>query len=359
MRPRLAIVIPHCGGIDILRACLGSLRQSGLPHRVLLVDNASPDESVAMVRAEFPEVELLCQDRNLGFAGGCNAGLKACLEDSGLEFALLLNNDTEPAAGWLKPLVEMMDSQPGLAAVQPCLLSIPYPGKLDYSGAAGGLLDAYAFPFALGRVLGEIEDEGTHLEPRQIAWASGTACLFRLSALRESGLLEESFFMHMEEIELDWRLRLLGWNLASVPASRVYHHSGYSLGAEKPLKVFLNHRNSLRMLVRCAGSGTLIRRLPFRLLLDLLATLSYLAKGRLDHALAALKALFSWLGWLPHDLKARKRIQSGRRVTETELQAMHFQGSIALKVALGGIKRVEELGWLPPLLEKERNRAHV
>ncbi len=344
------VVIPHCGGMQILDACLRSLAQSRHPMRVLLVDNASPDESVQMLQRRFPWVELAEQKHNLGFAGGCNAGLRLALQERDCRWALLLNNDTTVEADWLDELLKVGESREDIAAVQPLLLSIPNPGMLDYSGAAGGQLDVCAFPFALGRIADRIEeDSGFYHEPRALAWASGTACLLRCDALRESGLLEESFFMHMEEIDLDWRLRLLGWHLLSAPAARVYHHSGYSLGAGRPLKVFLNHRNSLRMLVRNAACVTLWRRLPQRLLLDLLAIVHYTLKGRPDHSLAALKGLGSFLVGLPATLRERRQIQQGRRVAEAEIQGQHYPGSIALAAFVHGAKTCSDLNWQPPL----------
>jgi GT2 family glycosyltransferase len=165
--------------------------------------------------------------------------------------------------------------------------------------------------------------------------------------------------MHMEEIDLDWRLRLAGWEIASAPASRVRHHSGYSLGAESPLKVYLNHRNSLRMLTRNAGSGTLLRRLPLRLLLDGAAILSYLAGGRPAHAWAGLKGVGGWLTRLPGDLQARRGIQALRRVPEAVLQRGHYPHSVALAAKLRGISTVEGLGWSPPLLSAREESAGV
>jgi len=350
---RVCVVIPHAGGGEILNACLASLEAGRLPCRVLLVDNASPDDSVAEARRRFPFVEVLAQARNLGFAGGCNAGLAACLADPACAYAVLLNNDTEAAPDWLAELVALMDAHPRLGAAQPRLLSIPHPGRLDYSGAAGGMLDVYAFPFALGRVLEHLEQDGdSWAEPRLIAWASGTACALRLAALREVGLLEESFFMHMEEIDLDWRLRLAGWEIASAPASRVRHHSGYSLGAESPRKVYLNHRNSLRMLVRNAGAATLWRRLAPRLALDAAAILSYRAGGRPAHAWAGLRGVAGWLRRLPADLRARRQIQARRCVPEAVVQRRHYPRSVALAVRLRGARSAVDLGWLPPRLEE-------
>lgn len=357
---RVCVVIPHAGGWEILESCLGWLARGSRPCRVLLVDNASPDDSVARVRRAFPWVEVLPQGRNLGFAGGCNAGLREALADPSCQVAVLLNNDTEPAEDWLEQPLALLEAHPRLAAVQPRLLSIPFPGRLDYSGAAGGLLDVYAFPFALGRLLGHCEvDAGQYLEPRRLAWASGTACFLRLEALRETGLLEESFFMHMEEIDLDWRLRLAGWWIASAPQSRVRHHSGYSLGAESPFKVYLNHRNSLRMLTRNAGAGTLLRRLPFRLLLDAAAVLSYLAGGRPAQAWAGLRGVAGWLRRLPQDLRARRGIQALRRLSERELQRDHYPRSVALAVRLRGVENVAGLAWFPPPLAESEEPARV
>jgi GT2 family glycosyltransferase len=349
---RSAVIIPHAGGAGILQACLASLAGAGSPAcRVLLVDNASADGSVAAARQAFPWLEVLAQPRNLGFAGGCNAGLQAALADPACEYAALLNNDTVVETGWLEALEELLDAHPRVAAVQPRLLSIPSPGTLDYSGAAGGLLDVYGFPYALGRVLGHLEVDGDNwLEPRLLAWASGTACLLRATALREVGLLDESFFMHMEEIDLAWRLRLAGWQVASAPRARVHHHSGWSLGADSPLKVRLNHRNSLRMLIKNAGVGTLLRRLPLRLLLELAAPLHYLAAGRPRQAWAALRALFSLPLALPGLLRQRRQVQALRQVPEARLQALHLSRSLVLAALLGGVRRAEDLGWLPPLL---------
>jgi GT2 family glycosyltransferase len=356
---RVCVVIPHSGGEGILAACLRSLAADAHHCRVLVVDNASPDASLSLVRRDFPFVEILAQSRNLGFAGGCNVGLRAALDDEACAYAVLLNNDTEQDEGWLDALVRQMDAHPGLGAAQPRLVSIPFPGQLDYSGAAGGLMDVYAFPFALGRVLGTIEADGDNWrEARLLAWASGTACILRTEALREVGLLEESFFMHMEEIDLDWRLRLAGWGIASVPESRVRHHSGFSLGAESPLKVYLNHRNSLRMLLRNAGLATLWRRLPPRLLLDGAALVSYLAAGKPAHAWAALRGVAGFLKRLPEDLGSRRHIQALRRVPEAQVQAMHYPGSVALAARLGGRGTVGELNWLPPLLDKQVERRH-
>ncbi len=345
---RLAVVIPHAGGVEILKDCLKSLADCSTPFRLLLVDNASGDGSRQLLRRSFPWVEVLPQERNLGFAGGCNAGLRAALADPVCEYAVLLNNDTRQEADWLEHLAAAMDGDPSLGAAQSRLLSIPNPGMLDYSGAAGGLLDLYGFPFALGRILDRLEQDGDNWQtPRELCWASGTACILRVEALHRVGLLDEDFFMHMEEIDLNWRLRLAGWKIASVPASRVYHHSGFSLDARSGFKVYLNHRNSLRMLLKNAAGRTLLRRLPLRILLDLAGALRYLVEGRPAHGLAALRALKDFLLGIGDTLEERRKVQALRSLSDEEVLRTHYPGSIALAALLKGRRRVEQLGWLP------------
>jgi GT2 family glycosyltransferase len=186
-----------------------------------------------------------------------------------------------------------------------------------------------------------------------LAWASGTACLLRTKALKEVGLLDEHFFMHMEEIDLCWRLRLAGWDITSQSLSRVHHWSGYSLDAQSPRKVYLNHLNSLRMLTKNEGTAALLRRLPLRIALDKLALLSYLFSGRLSHAFAALKALFAFYLDLPRLFKQRSQIQTLRKRSQESMDAMHFPGAVALKVRLGECREVKDLAWFPPILKGE------
>ncbi|MCB1046910.1 MAG: glycosyltransferase family 2 protein [Calditrichaeota bacterium] len=351
---RVAIVIPHAGGTEILRACLEALEscRERTPLRLLLVDNLSPDDSVRLAAEHHPWIEVLTQTRNLGFAGGCNAGLAHACAQPGLEYAVLLNNDTVPEPGWLDALLQLADAHPGVAALQPRLLSLPNPGKLDYSGAAGGLLDRYGFPYALGRLFDHIESDGANwLEPRLLAWTSGTACLLRLQALREVGLLDESFFMHMEEIDLCWRLRLKGWKLASCPGSRVHHHSGYSLKAGSPRKVYLNHRNSLLMLVKNLTPGALLARLPLRLLLDGAACLQQLLSGRPASAWAVIHALAGFVRRLPAARAEAKRLAGLTSRGPSCVKETEFPGSIVIQFWIKGHRGADQLGWLPPLLK--------
>ncbi len=341
--PAVEIIIPHFNGVEILRQCLRSL--AGLSWqdlRITVVDNASTDDSVAMIESEFPTVSILRCEQNLGFAGGCNAGMRA----SRAPWQLLLNNDTEVEPGFIEPLVRQLEDNPRVAAVQPRICSIPRAGYLDYAGAAGGMLDRYGFPFAVGRIFSELEpDDGRYREGRSIFWASGTAVLFRAAALEEVGLLDEDFFMHMEEIDLAWRLHLNGWEVRSVPEQAVYHHSGYSLPEGAGRKVYLNYRNSLLMLLKNYQAATLWRRLPIRLLFDWIAMIRLLRLGDFTGVWGVKKAHFWILSHPRRIARMRRQVQSQRRLPDNAVDRVLFPRSIVWSHFKRGINRFSELDW--------------
>ncbi len=341
--PAVEVIIPHANGVEILRQCLHSLsRATWLQLRITVVDNASSDESVAMLRAEFPAVNILALSENRGFAGGCNAGIRA----STAPYLLLLNNDTEVEPGFIEPLVELLERNRQAAAVQPRLCSLPNPGYLDYAGAAGGMLDRYGFPFAVGRLFDSLEpDAGQYRHPRLVFWASGTAVLLRAAALAETGLLDERFFMHMEEIDLAWRLHLHGWQVWVVPQVAVFHHSGYSLPPTQRLKVYLNFRNSVLMLCKNYGAARLWRRLPLRLLQDWVAMLQAIVKGEFAR-FWGIKLAYLWLLSHPRLIaRMRREVQQQRRLPDSAIERVLYPGSIVDAYFLRGVRRFSELGW--------------
>lgn len=327
--PEISVVIPHYNGVEILRDCLRSLYGSTtLPLEVILVDNASSDDSAEMVRAEFPAVRILSQSHNLGFAGGCNAGIRAALTP----FVLVLNNDTIHRPGWLEQLLEKLKMQPELAAVQPKILSWQNRTQFDYSGAAGGEMDIFGFPFARGRIFENIEtDSGQYDDlPDRIFWASGTAFLARRDLLLGAGLFDETFFAHMEEIDLQWRLQLMGYAIAVEPRAVIWHRSGFTLGAEAPLKKYLNHRNSLLMFLTNYKPLLTAYLLPIRILLDWLALAFSLLKFDAGRAGAILKA-HGWMLVHPQIINRRRRlVKVLRRVPDTEIMQRLYRGSVAL-----------------------------
>ena len=218
--PLVSVIIPHYNGIELLRDCLTSLSETSYPNfEIVVVDNASTDESVSMVKQEFNGAKILQLSSNKGYAGGCNAGIRASEKS---DYIVLLNNDTTVEKSWLTCLVDKMETEKSISACQPKILSAKNKNVYDYSGAAGGLLDRYAYPFARGRIIATIvSDENQYDSETELFWASGTACILRNSILKEVGLLDEIFFAHMEEIDLCWRMQLRGNNIGYVPESIV------------------------------------------------------------------------------------------------------------------------------------------
>jgi GT2 family glycosyltransferase len=337
----VTVVIPHWNGEGILRRCLLSLRSTRRARfETVVVDNASTDGSVGVVLREFPEIRVVASSRNLGYAGGCNLGIR----NSSAPYVALLNNDARVSPDWLWPLVAALDGDGALAAVQPKLLSIRDPGRFDYCGAAGGEMDIFGYPFARGRIFDAIEaDEGQYDGPKSIFWATGAASLLRRSALKKTGLLDESFFAHMEEIDLDWRMLSAGYRIGAVPGAVVYHQTGGTLDDTRFRKMFLNHRNSLIMILKNHRGVTLMWILPIRLMLEGLTCLVSFLTGRWKRSAAVPAALSAVLRRLPSIIRARKRAAQLTRTQERDILHRMYRGSIALDYYVRGIRLYSQL----------------
>lgn len=286
---KLAIVILNWNGREMLRRFLpGVVRFSEADGGVVWVaDNGSTDDSVEVVRREFPSVRLLCLERNYGFAEGYNRAL-ARVE---AEYVVLLNSDVEVTEHWLCPLLSYMDGHPEVAACQPKLRSWQRKEYFEYAGAAGGFMDRYGYPFCRGRLMNEVEkDSGQYDIVVPIFWASGAALFIRRADYMEAGGLDGRFFAHMEEIDLCWRLRARGRKLVCVPQSVVYHVGAATLKRENPHKTFLNFRNNLLMLYKNLPAAELKPIMRVRACLDYLAALHFCLQGQVSNAWAVVRA---------------------------------------------------------------------
>lgn len=287
---KIAVVILNWNGVDMLRTFLPSVICSVKQMKeavVYVADNGSTDDSVGVLRREFPEVRLILLEENLGFAEGYNSALRQV----DAEYAVLLNSDVEVTPQWLMPLSVYMDAHPAVAACQPKILSYIQKERFEYAGAAGGYVDCYGYPFCRGRIFGKVEnDEGQYDSVVPVFWATGAALFIRLHDYWEAGGLDGRFFAHMEEIDLCWRLRARGKGLACVPQSVVYHVGGGTLKKENPQKTFLNFRNNLLMLYKNLPEKELHSVMRVRALLDNVAALSFLLKLQWPNALAVWRA---------------------------------------------------------------------
>ena len=312
---KLAIVILNWNGQRMLREYLPSVLQYSKEEAVIYVaDNASTDESLTMLRENFPEVKLIELDKNWGFAEGYNKALRQIEA----EYYLLLNSDIEVTHHWLTPLVEYMDSHESVAACQPKLLSIADRDMFEYAGASGGFLDRYGYPFCRGRVFDSLEEDyGQYDYATEILWATGAALMIRSHDYWDAGGLDGRFFAHNEEIDLCWRLRIKGRKVVCLPESYVYHVGGGTLPKGNPMKTFLNFRNNLTMLYKCLPDEELKSVMRWRWWLDYMAAWEMLIlKRNVDDFKAVYRARKAFKRWQKDFEADRKAIQAGRVAKE-------------------------------------------
>ncbi len=342
--PILSVVIPHQRGRELLLGLLSDLqreREALDSFEVVLVDNGSIDGSTEAAKKTCPWINVLRLPHNEGFAGGCNQGIVAT--DS--QWVLLLNDDVRLEQGMLKELLRVAESSPEIAAVQPKILSLHDERRFDYAGGAGGLIDRFGYPFALGRIGGVMEeDRGQYNESREIFWASGTACLWRREALEKVGLLDETFFAHMEEIDLAWRAWNSGWKIYSAPSAVVKHLGGGTLSYRAWRKMYLNHRNSLIAIAKNRESSALMWLIPSRLFLDIGIGLAELFSGRPGRISAVLAGWIAFIWSMPKWLKQRRAINPLRARRDCDLSTVVYDGCILIAYARGVRSAAELIG---------------
>lgn len=275
---KLAIVILNWNGSAMLRKYLPSVLEYSRDEAVVYVaDNASTDDSVAVLKSTFPECRLILLDKNWGFAEGYNKALAQI----DAEYYLLLNSDIEVTPHWLTPLLAYMDAHEEVAACQPKLRSVASPDYFEYAGASGGYLDSLGYPFCRGRLFDTVEEDyGQYDHPADVLWATGAALLLRARIYNNVGGLDRRFFAHNEEIDLCWRMRIIGYRIVCLPESCVYHVGGGTLPKGNPMKTYLNFRNNLTMLYKCLSDAELHRVMRWRWLLDYVAAWQTLLMNR-------------------------------------------------------------------------------
>lgn len=293
---------------------------------VVVADNGSTDDSLQWLRLKYPEVRVIRLDRNYGFAEGYNRALR----EVDAEYVLLLNSDVEVTAGWCEPLVDVLDSEQDVAAVAPKLLADKERDRFEYAGASGGFIDYLGYPFCRGRILSTVErDEGQYDDRRDIFWASGAALCCRREVFEALGGFDADFFAHMEEIDLQWRMQLAGWRIMVEPRSVVYHLGGGTLPSSSR-KIYLNHRNNLAMLFKCASPLQRAVVAVVRPATDMLEVVANILTLHPHRAWAIVRAWGAFIAW--HGVLARKR----KAVVRTHSAKHIYRYSIILRYLFGG-----------------------
>lgn len=326
--PRVAVVIIHWNRRELLERFLPFLLASTYPNlEIVVADNHSPDDSVAFLRSRYPQVTIIENDDNYGYAGGYNHALKQVDAD----YFVLLNNDIEVTPGWIEPMIRALENDPGLGACQPKMLDHANRSMFEYAGASGGYMDTLGYAFCRGRLFESLEqDLGQYNDEQTVFWATGACLVIRARLYRELGGFDEHFFAHMEEIDLCWRLQLAGYSLRVIPEAEVYHVGGGTLNKQSVKKTYLNFRNNLIMLTKNLPVSTLAWLIPLRSFLDLLSSVFFLMNGFPKYSLAIHKAhahyffrFGKWWGLRKHPgrLKPMKEMQG---VYTRSIVAEHF-----------------------------------
>lgn len=293
--PHFAIVLLNYNGQALLEKYLPSVIAVSYPNlSVWVIDNASTDNSEAWLATHFPQVKLVQNGKNYGYADGYNLGLKHITAD----YYLLLNNDVEVTPGFLLPIAEAMLANPKVALAQPKLRWLRKPDYFEYAGAAGGLIDRLGYPFCRGRFFDQLEkDEGQYNLNNEVFWASGACLAVNAPIFWQLGGFYGYFFMHSEEIDLAWRAQNCGYKVVAIGNSSAMHLGASSLGKTNPLKTYYNFRNNLVMCLRNAPVNRLLLLMPARLFLDAAAALFFCLKGQWADALAVGKAWLAAMKW--------------------------------------------------------------
>jgi len=283
-----AVVILNWNGREFLRKFLPSVLAHSLDcAEVIVADNASTDSSIEFLQNNFPEVRIITNRTNGGFARGYNEALAEVEAD----YYILLNSDIEVTPNWIQPVIDMMENDKSIAACQPKLRSYHDRTKFEYAGAAGGFIDEYGYPFCRGRIFQHLEtDHGQYDDALEIFWATGACMFVRADLYKKLGGFDEDFFAHMEEIDFCWRLKNSGYKIMYCPDSVVFHVGGGTLPKKSSQKTYLNFRNNLSLLYKNLPSHLLLPVFSVRFPLDGIAAFKFLLDGGFRDFYAVLRA---------------------------------------------------------------------
>ena len=271
--------------------------------QVVVADNASTDDSLEYLRTNYPQVKLIVNDKNYGFAEGYNKALAKVDAD----YYIILNSDVEVTPNWITPVIELMESDPSIAICQPKLLSFQNKSQFEYAGGAGGFIDFLGYPFCRGRLFATLEDDkGQYNDVCELFWATGAAMFVKSQVFHQLGGFDGDFFAHMEEIDLCWRAKNSGYKVMYCPDSAIYHLGGGTLPKSSPFKTFLNFRNNFSLLFKNLRRHQIAYVFPLRLVMDYVAAAKFLVGGTPKEFVAVVKAHWAFYRLVPKLLKKRR-----------------------------------------------------
>jgi GT2 family glycosyltransferase len=339
MEVKVAIVILNWNGSKFLEQFLPSIvKYSNLPdNKIFVADNNSTDDSVGFIKKFYPQIEIVQLRKNYGFA----KGYALSLPQISAQYYILLNSDVEVTPGWIEPIIELMDNDPQIAAVMPKIKSYYHREFFEYAGAAGGFIDKYGYPFCQGMILNVLEeDKGQYDQQKEIFWASGACMFLRASAYIMTGGFDGDFFAHMEEIDLCWRLKRLGYTIFYCPDSIVYHVGGGTLPNNNPRKLYYNYRNCLYLLFKNINKFEYVSVLLPRMMLDGLSATIYLFSGKFSFFMSVFRAHIRFYFSLKMLINKRRIFN---KIIAKKSVGQIYNGSIILCFFLGRVRTFKDL----------------
>ena len=331
--PKVAVVILNWNGKDILKTFLPSVINYSKEAELIIADNGSTDNSIAFLKEEYPQIRIIDNKQNYGFAGGYNKALKEIEAD----YYVLLNSDVEVTPNWITPIIELMESDTQIACCQPKLLSYLEKNKFEYAGGAGGFIDYLGYPFCRGRIFDSLEeDKGQYDDNREIFWATGAALFVRASIYKKFNGLDEEFFAHQEEIDFCWRVKNAGYKVYYCSKSICYHLGGGALNKTSPFKTFLNFRNNLYLLYKNLPLEKQSKIFFMRFFLDIFASITFLLQGNVGSFKVVYQAWFAFV-------KTKKRIKENRQQIKVKNIKEIYTNSIVFSYHIKKKKKFSEL----------------
>ncbi|MCP4882996.1 MAG: glycosyltransferase family 2 protein [Flavobacteriales bacterium] len=303
---KIAIIILNWNGRKLMEKFLPSVIAHSLDDAdVYVADNNSTDDSIPFLKEKYPQIHIIQNSTNGGFAKGYNDALKHVKAD----VYALVNSDIEVTENWLKPIKTAFEENNKTAIIQPKLLDFKDKSKFEYAGAAGGFVDFFGYPFCRGRIFMELEkDQGQFNDVADIFWASGACFFIKSKVYHQLGGFDEQYFAHQEEIDLCWRVQNEGHGIQYVGTSKVYHVGGATLQESNPQKTYLNFRNSLFTIAKNVPKRYVFLVIFFRLILDGVAGIKFMLELRPVHTWSIIKAHLSFYRNLRKMLAKRRAL---------------------------------------------------